>query len=342
MKLFLYEYANALGSIVETTLPDSILGEGGAMLSALAHDAAMIADCAPVTLVADRASRSPAFPKLPDLCEQVVVETPDQHDDAFRRLCESSDLAIIVAPEFDSLLFDLTQLAETAGARLACPDSLLVARAADKLLLNQTLRSQNIPATENWLASDAPDQLTLPCIVKPRFGAGSQDVQIVTSRSQLTKLTAAASDKLIVEAFAPGDAVSVAMLTGEAAPVCLPAMRQILSDDGKFHYLGGSGPLPDPLSRRAQNLATKAMNALANPRGYLGVDIVLGADIDGSEDRIVEINPRLTSSYLGLRQLCQGNLLAGWIRQVVGEDFDLHFRRDPISFTVNDVPPFAH
>ena len=60
-------------------------------------------------------------------------------------------------------------------------------------------------------------------------------------------------------------------------------------------------PLDAPLARRAVDLATKAVGALAEPFGYLGVDLVLGADVNGRDDVVIEINPRLTTSYIGLR-----------------------------------------
>ena len=51
-------------------------------------------------------------------------------------------------------------------------------------------------------------------------------------------------------------------------------------------------------------------------KGYVGVDIVLGDAPDGSADWVIEINPRLTTSYVGLRALARGNL-AGVLLAVV-------------------------
>jgi predicted ATP-grasp superfamily ATP-dependent carboligase len=40
---------------------------------------------------------------------------------------------------------------------------------------------------------------------------------------------------------------------------------------------------------------------LPQPLGYLGVDLILGEDGNGAVDCVVEINPRLTTSYVGLQ-----------------------------------------
>ena len=44
-----------------------------------------------------------------------------------------------------------------------------------------------------------------------------------------------------------------------------------------------------------------AIEALPEPTGYLGIDLVLGPDPGGADDVVIEINPRLTTSYVGLR-----------------------------------------
>jgi predicted ATP-grasp superfamily ATP-dependent carboligase len=43
-------------------------------------------------------------------------------------------------------------------------------------------------------------------------------------------------------------------------------------------------------------------------RGFVGVDLVLGHASDGSEDVVIEINPRVTTSYVGLRRALEQNL----------------------------------
>jgi hypothetical protein len=51
-------------------------------------------------------------------------------------------------------------------------------------------------------------------------------------------------------------------------------------------------------------LAQSALALLPGLQGYVGVDLVLS----GSDAWLIEINPRLTTSYIGLRQLIQLNL----------------------------------
>jgi predicted ATP-grasp superfamily ATP-dependent carboligase len=135
-----------------------------------------------------------------------------------------------------------------------------------------------------------------------------------------------------VEQFCPGEPVSVALLRGPAGQSALPPCRQRLSDDGRFQYLGGSLPLPPPLAYRATRLAERAVAALPNTLGYVGVDLVLGAETDGAGDFVIEVNPRLTTSYIGLRAASRENLAAALLEVAEGRVPRLSFAADRVEF----------
>ena len=97
-------------------------------------------------------------------------------------------------------------------------------------------------------------------------------------------------------------------------------------------YLGGSLPLPAALAARAARLAVRAVGCLSPSRGYLGVDLVLGDDPGGVADVVIEINPRLTTSYVGLRALLEGNLAATMLAIAAGQSPELCWKTGPIAF----------
>jgi predicted ATP-grasp superfamily ATP-dependent carboligase len=106
------------------------------------------------------------------------------------------------------------------------------------------------------------------------------------------------------------------LLISEKQTIPLLPARQNLSRDNRFRYLGGSLPLPEISASRAIALALQAVAGIDGLRGYVGVDLVLG---DDGHDYAIEINPRLTTSYLGLRQLCEQNLAERILRLAQGE-----------------------
>jgi len=106
---------------------------------------------------------------------------------------------------------------------------------------------------------------------------------------------------------------------------------QKVSQDGRFRYLGGWTPLPEPFRSRATRLAKRVANCLPATQGYLGVDMVLGHQ-ESDADVAIEVNPRLTSSYLGLRRLVQGNLAEAMLRVAEGREVELRFSNERIEF----------
>jgi predicted ATP-grasp superfamily ATP-dependent carboligase len=173
--------------------------------------------------------------------------------------------------------------------------------------------------TGQRLSADFP----YPAIAKPIDGAGSFDTRRIENAAAASQW-GVATRPWRLERFIPGLPASVATLCGPGRRQMLPACSQCISQDGEFRYLGGRTPLPTALDRRAQTLAAQALAAFAEPLvGYVGVDLILGPAEDGSEDFVLEINPRLTTSYVGLRRLCRTNLAAAMLAIATGEPVEL-------------------
>jgi predicted ATP-grasp superfamily ATP-dependent carboligase len=165
-------------------------------------------------------------------------------------------------------------------------------------------------------------------MVKPRFGAGSQGIRIVNAPGQQSR----PGEDEIIQPLMPGYAASVAFLIGPSQSVSLPTCAQYLDD--QFHYLGGSTPLPAELATRAIAIARSAIASIPGLCGYISVDVVLG-----ERAWAIEINPRLTTSYLGLRQLCAGNLADALLRVVRGDEVALSWKAKSCEWRVASGGP---
>jgi len=129
--------------------------------------------------------------------------------------------------------------------------------------------------------------------------------------------------------------VSVALLCGPQGLTTLAPCIQLLSDNGRFRYLGVEILMVPALAERARKLAAEAVASLPQPRGYLGVDLVLGPGANGDTDFVIEINPRLTTSYVGLRAACECNLADAMLAIARGQAPTIHFRNEPLRFTAD-------
>jgi len=303
MRLFVYEYLTAH---LHHNPTGSLRDEGWAMLSAVTEDFARIPGSEVCTILSSHCAAASAGCSVERFDE-------GEEESTFRRLAGCADLTLVIAPEFDNLLLRRCHWVEDSGGRLLGPTSAAVALTADKLALARHLFARNIPTPATVLATADPPCFSYPVVCKPRYGAGSQAVFLVRNREEWPSIVAAARreagyQELLCQPFLPGRAASVAFLIGPAQVLPLVPTAQHLSDDGRFHYQGGSLPLPSALAERAERTARRAVESVPGLNGYVGVDLVLGTDPSEMDDAVIEINPRLTTSYVGLRALAECNL----------------------------------
>ena len=162
-----------------------------------------------------------------------------------------------------------------------------------------------------------PDDDGEPWVVKPIDGAGCE----------ATRLSGEPGPGLLRQRWVDGEHVSVSFLIHADTILALPAGQQKIeiAPDRSVRYRGGVIPLPPDQTRRATALATRAVACVPGLRGYVGVDLVLGRD---GRDVALEINPRLTMSYLGLSRLCRGNLA----QAMLDPETPLVFADDAVEF----------
>jgi predicted ATP-grasp superfamily ATP-dependent carboligase len=304
MHVFLYEWATGGGLVdVPRGWPASLVREGAAMLGALAADFTRIDGCR-VSVLRDPRVLGLSLPG----CEFVDVLSVTSAREEFERLAAEADATLVIAPEFDGHLLSAAKRAVASGGKLISPSPEFIRIAADKQRTCERLAAAgvNVPQGVSLQPEEPlPADFAYPAVLKPNDGAGSQDTYLVSGPHDAPPAYAWPRR---LERLVPGMAASVAFLCGGAIRVSLPPCKQRLSDDGRFRYLGGELPLAEGLAARSVILGERALAAMPAATGYVGIDLVLGRDPHGEEDAVIEINPRLTTSYVGLRAAANGNL----------------------------------
>ena len=262
----------------------------------------------------------------------VTVQDPQAEQAAFLQLARQAERVLPVAPETGSLLTEriaLVQQENPTAARFL-PTAEAIALCTDKLELTRFLHSAGVPVipAEPLCQAGQPlpeaCPLPFPIVIKPRDGAGCLETHVVHTAAAYQTLaareTAAPPETFrsarIIQPWIEGTSLSAAAIvdaqTGE--PTIFPLGRQQLVVDSRIRYTGGRIPaaeLSSPLHRTAARLIRHIIRATGGLRGYLGFDLIQPAT-EPEKLLLVEINPRLTTAWLGYRQLVEhaGNLAA--------------------------------
>jgi predicted ATP-grasp superfamily ATP-dependent carboligase len=313
-RVFVYEFTCAApAESTDSAGASSLRAEGEAMLAAVLED----------------------FQHVPGVDAFTVREAQDE-ETAFREAARRADWSLIIAPEFHDVLLTRCRWVLEVGAKLLGPSPEAVELCGDKLALYRHWDRHGVRTPETRPADESiVETWPGPTVRKPRFGAGSQDTYMLAAspplnpplppprrggkgggeRREPDRPARSAVGAFIEQPYIAGLPASIAFLIGSKQTIAMPPAEQRLSYDGRFRYLGGRVPLPPELVGRAIRIARQAIDCVPGLFGYVGVDLVLGND---GRDWAIEINPRLTTSYVGLRQLAETNLAEAMLRLAEG------------------------
>ncbi|WP_162275865.1 ATP-grasp domain-containing protein [Roseimaritima ulvae] len=282
-------------------VPTPLRREGVAMLRALAEDLSELGE-----VVVPLDSRIQV--KLP----RNVIPVPINGSQplwpqwvAAARDCES---AIIVAPEQGGTLAQAVSMLRAGGLEPTMSSGDFLRVASDKWETARTFAVNRVPHPPTYVCStlgEADRSAATRWVVKPRDGCGTERISVFDC---FDKAAAALTEGAILQGWSPGTPVSVGLIVVGGQMTLLPAVAQAIDSDS-CSYAGGQGPLSDDLQRRVTSLASCALAAMPpTAKGFVGLDLILADQPSG--DCVIEVNPRLTTSYVGLRHMVEGNLAA--------------------------------
>lgn len=333
MRLLLYEWCCSGGmhsdtahDILQKTTLEDFLKEGCLMLEAVACDAEKNTDL-DITVMVD--ATLPAT-KIPHFSEHITVKKvpAGTNRSSLLTVASESDQIILIAPETHGILLQSLIAIEQAGfgeRLINCPMPFIQA-AGDKQTTSAMLAGAGIPTPAGCTLSageSIPTGFRLPAVLKARESAGCDGLRIIQS---ITDFVTPETDSRL-ECHIAGIPGSVCCLCRADSIVPLLPFEQMFSDALQPVYIGGRLIHKD-YHARMQSLAVRSIEALnratqTKAHGWVGVDMILGSCDDGTDDRVLEINPRLTTSFIGLSRGQQGGIIHPLLNHIGGEKIHL-------------------
>ncbi len=267
----------------------------------------------------------------------VQIATLEDVDSSIDEAVENTDVAYVVAPENSHILESIVDGIRERGAISLNGQSSAIRLAADKPRLEGRAKSLglNFPKTETCSVYDFPDdiaeliedKLGFPVIVKPAEGADCCGLSVVRTHKDvapaLAKVRAEASENhASIQEYIAGIPASVSLVCtrAEGLPLSLNLQEVTLAGpDAISSYDGGAVPFRHPLREEAFYSAKLLAESFSGLQGYIGVDFILSED----KATVMEINPRLTTSYVGLRRVAGFNIAQSILEAVTENELPM-------------------
>jgi predicted ATP-grasp superfamily ATP-dependent carboligase len=289
-KLFVCEFITA-GGLNHVDLPESLVREGLLMRDALLRDLS--------TLPYEIITTTDARLTKPELVHESIVI--HQYDDVWQvwdQQIRSADAVWIIAPETNDFLKMLTELAIKHQKLIFGCGSESVEITSSKYAAFQVLQKARIDTIptfriKNWTKSEGA------WLAKPDDGAGCEDTVFFENAEGLANWISSQHKEgsHVIQPYLAGKAASISCVMHHGKAYVLSCNTQLISVDNhqiKFNGCELNGMKAHWVA--FESVASKIAQALPDLAGYVGIDVL----VEGEEVIVVEINPRLTTSYVGM------------------------------------------
>lgn len=300
MRVLVCEYVTG-GGFGGEPLPPGLRREGDLMVHALVKDLASVPGVA-VTVARDRRLPAPDLPVQPtwfDLAEGDPWR--------FWETCiEAADAVWPIAPETDGALERLSRLVLERGRTLLGCTPEAVRLTASKLATARHLETCGVPVVPSW-PGDGPVAARFDggWVLKPDDGAGCEETAMLERPDAASRVVPAGRlGRYVLQPYVAGTPASLSLICRDGEAVLLSCNRQLVTRRaGVLRYAGSIVGGMEHRRVDFQPLAAAVARAIPGLWGHVGIDVV-----DGTEGPVVvEINPRLTSSYAGLAEASGAN-----------------------------------
>lgn len=289
-RIFVYEHVTG-GGLADQALPGSLLSEGSLMLEAMIDDLITLGG---MEIVVTRDWR---LGSMPEPVRTLRVGPGEGIEVVLRRGLNEADAIWPLAPESDGVLERVCRFATACGTAVigSTPEAIQVS--ASKSATSEVLARHCIAVVPVYRSpAEVPGEYE-DLVIKPDDGAGCLETLLLSRTAASTWWSRHGSNRFVVQPYIAGEALSLSMLCAAGAVDIISCNTQSVRPvDGVFEFRGVVVNA-DPAGRQTyRGLASAIASAIPGLWGYIGIDLIETS----SGPVVVEINPRVTTSYAGL------------------------------------------
>ena len=300
MNVLIFEYITG-GGLIGEVLPASLVKEGELMLNAIARDFAELSDVQ-VSVLRDYRLQSSRFDY------EHVVNHESNISTMISSMEASIDALLIIAPETNAVLSYLCEIYASYDFILLNSPHRSVALVSDKLKTFNYLQDYNIPQIASYALDHVHDihdgitenidtKLIAKRVIKPKDGVACENIRVLASNDSIENVLETKDlNNYLVQPYVHGQSASLSLLCWQGECLLLSVNIQTIEEDENNFELKQC--IVNALERdKFYEFSKNLIKALPELRGYIGVDII----ITEKGVLLVEVNPRLTISYVGLK-----------------------------------------
>jgi tyramine---L-glutamate ligase len=272
--------------------------------------------------------------EVPANCGDCTIVQPD--DDVWKvwvRAMQQADAVWLIAPETDGTLEKLTKLAEKLQKIIIGCSSQSIAVTASKLATCQVLQKAGIDTIPTFTITGWP-RAAVRWLAKPDDGAGCDATVCFDSAEALASWievnNKAASH--VIQPFQVGTPASISCIMRNGMAYVLSSNLQMIETHNyQLSYHGSRLNGIQEKHATFEVIANKIAQTIPGLAGYVGIDVI----VNKNKVIVVEINPRLTTSYCALAEAIEANPAELVINALMQESFTLpQLSRNVVEFYV--------
>ena len=230
----------------------------------------------------------------------VIIKCKDElyNTDFLRRY----DYIIPIMPESELILYDYSKYLESFKINTVLSDSRTIRICSDKYEFYNFISSTNIKTIKTYLKyTKSPNGNEY--IIKDRYGTGCSHIRITKSSKELKKI----KTNQIIQEYISGEDYSASVFFTNDNFYLLTINQQFIKVNNKNQiFLSGiMVNIKHELYIVIISLISKIKSILPGLQGFVGIDFL----ISKKEIFIVEINPRLTTSFVGVYETLGVNII---------------------------------